>query len=79
MIDRAVELALLGCVPMWSNSGGGTPRIRCPRTGRLLVVYNGEWWVFASSGPLVSSEWARMQLHTVPQNMYDKFLEAIRP
>ena len=86
MIDRAAELALLGCVPMvFANSFGHHPRVIGPRVRAIMaygaIVEDG-WDIFRA--PLTTdqyhpAEWANIPLYTIPQEMYDEFLEAIRP
>lgn len=82
MIDRAAELALLGCVPMVNAVAGGG-RVIAAHTTRILARYMGKWevWDFAdaTSRAYVAVEWAEVGLDTVPQDTYGAFLRAIRP
>ena len=80
MIDRAVELALLGCIPMRNTEYGGV-RIIAPQANTLLAEYFDIWeiWPGSATPKYISAEWADMPLETVPDETYEAFLEAIRP
>lgn len=86
MINRAAELALLGCVPMcFVTSNDSHPRVVGPKVVAILAEgFGGVAWQVCVHARLKAdhyelAEWVDMQLETVPAETYDAFLEAIRP